>query len=319
METHYDAIKNNLLKNAHITDVTAANFNKMIIEHASTGASWPGKPDTFDPWINRAVIQSNFIDFMNIKLIDGESFAPKDSFSILINEKAARIMNMDDPTGKLFYMYKEDKEYYTIKGVMKNFNFELLNKKIGPLIITNNTKEASYIYVKTTADGARNALITAETIWKQYNPDYDFTYSFLEENFEQYYKSEIQMERLLFVFAIIAIFISCIGLFGLVTYTVEYKTKEIGIRKVLGANTANIVLMLSKGFLILIGIAMIIAIPLSYYWLDTVLQDYAYHITLSWYIFMLAAGITLILTLVTVSFQSARAAMANPVDSIKIE
>jgi putative ABC transport system permease protein len=258
---------------------------------------------------------------MNIQLLVGEPFSFSDSTYILINEEAARIMGFENPIGQLYYMNKGDTKPYTIKGVVKNFHFDLLNEKINPLVLIHHHRR-SYcycMYIKIFPEGVSSALETVEKIWKQYNPDRDFQYHFLDDDFEYYYQTEIYMERLLSIFAIIAVFISCLGLFGLITYTVENKFKEIGIRKVLGASVGNIVGMLSKEFLILIGIAMLIAFPLAYYWLNKILEDYAYRISIDWWIFILAGIITIILTLLTIGFQAVRAATANPVKAIKAE
>jgi putative ABC transport system permease protein len=156
-------------------------------------------------------------------------------------------------------------------------------------------------------------------VWKEYNADYDFAYSFLDETFDATYKSDLRTGKRFTIFAVIALFISCLGLFGLVTYTAEMKTKEIGIRKVLGASVASIVEMLSKEFLILVGIAMVIAFPVAYYLLDKMLQDYAYRISIGWWMFSLAGVIVVVLTLLTVGWKAIKAATANPVKAIKSE
>jgi putative ABC transport system permease protein len=175
------------------------------------------------------------------------------------------------------------------------------------------------MYVKTAAGKTREAIAVTERLWKKYDPDYPFMYEFMDETFDEMYKADTQTNRLFNAFALIAVLVSCLGLFGLVTYTAETKTKEIGIRKVLGASVNNIVNMLSKEFLILIGIAMLIAFPLAYFWLDKMLQDYAYRINITWQIFVLAGMITIVPTLLTVSWQAIKAATANPVKSIKTE
>ena len=165
----------------------------------------------------------------------------------------------------------------------------------------------------------RQAIAAVEKIWKEYKPDYDFAYTFLDDNFDATYKSDLRTGKLFTIFAVIAILISCLGLFGLVTYMAETKTKEIGIRKVLGASVAGIVKMLSKEFLILVGISMLISFPLAWYWIDKILQEYAYRISIGWWMFALAGATTILLTLITVGWQAVRAATANPVEAIKME
>ncbi len=314
MNGHYDAVRDELLKNKNIVEVTAAEARDMSMNSYRKGAFWPGKPDDLDPRIHTTRIRSNFIDCMNLELVAGEKFSAVDSFAIIINEEAARVMNMQDPVGQPFYMNKGDKRSYTIKGVVKDFHFDKLDQKIEPAVMIHSFRVAGAIYVKTVPGGAQSALETAEKLWKQYNPDAEFTYQF-----ERLYKTDRQMEQLLSIFSLIAILISCLGLLGLVTYTAEMKTKEIGIRKVLGATISNIITMLSKEFLLLLGIAMLIAFPLGYVWLDTMLQDYAYRIPVSWWIFVLTVLATLALTLLTAGWKAWQAATANPVNSIKTE
>jgi putative ABC transport system permease protein len=201
--------------------------------------------------------------------------------------------------------------------VVKDFHFEKLNQSITPLVLfCTKDYESNFFYIRSTAQGTKSALASIEKLW---NPNRPFSYSFLDENFEHLYKADIRLGLLLYIFAFIAIMISCLGLFGLVTFTAETKTKEIGIRKVLGASVSNIVNMLSKEFLILVGIAMLVAFPVAYYWLDKMLQDYAYRITIGWWMFALAGVITILLTLLTVGWQAMKAATVNPVKAIKSE
>jgi putative ABC transport system permease protein len=319
MATHYDVVRNEMLKNSNVVDVTATSLKRMMATSWRKGVTWQGKPKDFMPMIYGIDVQPNFFDFMNIPIVAGESFSPSDTTFILINEELARMMNMENPVGQPFYLNDGVENYYTIKGIVKNFHFGLLNEKINPAVISNAGWNiySYYIYVKTVPFGdAKSALETAETLWKQYDPDRDFQYQFLDESFEYFYKTEIVMERLLSLFTLIAIFISGLGLFGLITHTAESKTKEIGIRKVFGASIPDILELLGKEFLILVSIAIVIAIPVAYLWLHRMLQDYAYRINLSWWLFAAAVGITIVLTLLTVGFKALRAALADPIRSI---
>jgi putative ABC transport system permease protein len=215
-------------------------------------------------------------------------------------------------------MSEGDEDYFVIKGVVKDYHFEILNEPVKPLVLSWSD-QPYFLSVKTAPGGAKSTIATVEKLWKEYNPDYEFNYYFLEDEFDRVYKADLRTGLLLNIFACIAIFVSCLGLFGLITYTAEMKTKEIGIRKVFGARVFDIVMMLSKEFLILVGIAMLIAFPLAYYWLDGMLQDYAYRITIGWWMFALAGIITTVLTLLAVGWQALKAATANPVESIKAE
>jgi putative ABC transport system permease protein len=206
-----------------------------------------------------------------------------------------------------------------IVGVVKDFHFNSFYEKIAPLVIFYTPDWASTLYIRTSVKDAGKAIAAVEKLYKAYNPNYTFEYSFMDETFDQMYRSEIRTGRLFFIFSLIAILISCLGLFGLVTYTAEAKTREIGIRKVFGASIGDTVTMLSKEFLLLVGIAMIISLPLAYHWLDSLLQNFAYRISIGWWIFALSGVITILLTLLTVGWQAVKAATANPVDAIKSE
>jgi putative ABC transport system permease protein len=175
------------------------------------------------------------------------------------------------------------------------------------------------LFVRTVPGKAQDAIAAVENVWRQYNAEYPFNYTFMDDTFNRIYQSDIRTGRLFGIFSIIAILISCLGLLGLVVFTAELKTKEIGIRKVLGASITDIIRLLIKDFLILVGISILIALPLAYWWLDGMLQYYAYRISLSWWIFAAAALITIVLTILTVGWMSVKAATKNPVEAIKSE
>jgi putative ABC transport system permease protein len=257
----------------------------------------------------------NVLDFFDISVFDGKGFSQNDKplTGLILNKKAWEQLSFENPVGESFRLFSND---MGIIGKVSDFHFFSLHAEIGALSVMYNPVEIQYLYIKTVPNKTQQAVIATEKIWKRYNDGYPFEYRFIDEDFDIWYKADIQKEKLFNVFAIIAIFVSCLGLFGLITYTAETKTKEIGIRKVFGANVSNMVKLLSKEFLILVGIAILIAFPIAYYWLDKMLQDYAYRINISWWIFALAAVITIALTLLTVGFQTLKAATANPVKSI---
>jgi ABC-type antimicrobial peptide transport system permease subunit len=319
MVSHYEAVRNELLENKEILGVTGSNSYWRMIGSSRGGTFWNGKPDDFNPVFDYAWVQPDFCEVMNIALLEGEPLSPRDTLALLINETAAKIMGMENPVGQPFYLNRGDKQAYTIRGVVKDFNYAPLNEPVMPLLLVRNRWGSHAFYIKTTGAGAQSAIATAERLWKQYNPDYEFTYAFLDDEFDRLYREDLRMGKLLTLFALIAIFISCIGLFGLVAYTAEAKTKEIGIRKVLGASVRGIVAMLSTDFLRLVGIAILLAFPVVYYWLGRLLENYAYHIPLGWWLFAAAALITVALTLLTVGFKAYRAATANPVHAIQSE
>ncbi len=319
MGEHIDAVRNELQKNPDVSGVSTASFRNMLNHDFEFGVSWQGREKAMK--FNFGRVDFDFLEVMNIQIVEGQ-MPPETSGGkyCLLNETAVREMQLKDPVGQTINCPSyQDNQAITISGVIRDFNFESLNQQVSPQILCCTKNNPGFFYVKTTTQGTQSVLGSIEKIWKQYCPDLLFDYSFLDDNFERVYKTDIRMGQLLYIFAFIAIIISCLGLFGLITYTAETKTKEIGIRKVLGASIGDIVNMLSKEFLVLVGIAMLIAFPLAYYWLEKMLQDYAYHITIGWWIFALAGIVTVVLTVLTVGWQAIKAATANPVKSIKAE
>jgi ABC-type antimicrobial peptide transport system permease subunit len=317
----YETGRNELLRHPSIVDVAVATYDRMLFGTSRRGVFWHGKDENINPVFYEIYADNHFLDLMQIPLLQGEPMAAADTLSVWVNETAVRTMGMDNPVGQLFYPNGEKNESFIIKGVIGDFHFRLLNERIAPLLIfyLRPNDPFFHYYIKTTANETPDALAAAEALWKQYNPGVEFRYSFLDEHFEALYKKEIRLGQLLSLFSLIAVFISCIGLFGMVTYTAEAKTKEIGIRKVLGADVRSIVAMLSKEFLLLVGIAMVVALPVTVYALHQLLQQYAYRKSLSWLLFAAGGGVLLLLTLLTVGFKAYRAATANPVHAIQTE
>jgi putative ABC transport system permease protein len=206
-----------------------------------------------------------------------------------------------------------------IAGVVKDFHFQDMHWKIPPLLMQYDKNWRGKMYVRTTGKDAPGALAAVKRVWAAYNADYAFDYTFLDSQFDDLYKTDTHVGQLFNCFAIVTILISCLGLFGLVTFTAESKVKEIGVRKVLGAGVPQIVSLLSKNFLVLVLIAAAIAFPVAWYGLNGFLQGYAYRTGLSWWVFGAAGAITLFVALVTVIFKCLQAALANPVKSLRAE
>jgi ABC-type antimicrobial peptide transport system permease subunit len=206
----------------------------------------------------------------------------------------------------------------TIIGVVKDFHFKSLKEKISPLLFFSRWK-GNIMHVRTTATNASDAIAIVEKQYKKYAGNIPFSYNFLDKAFEAQYKSEQRAGTLFNVFAGIAIFISCLGLFGLATYTAQVKTKEIGIRKVLGASVAGIVQLVSKDFLKLVITAIVIATPVAWWAMNKWLQGFEYRVSVAWWVFALAGVLASLIALLTVSFQAIKAAIANPVKSLRTE
>jgi ABC-type antimicrobial peptide transport system permease subunit len=318
MNQQYEAVKTELLNQPGITGVTAAGSDIMNSWSSTGDAEWEGKPAGETFIINQISVDRNFVTTMGIHLKEGKGFTgtPADSTNYILNEAAVKAMNIKDPIGKSFVFH--DKKG-TIAGVASDFHFQNLRKKIEPVILFYNPDWRQLMYVKTTGKDVSKAIAAVNKIWKQYNADYAFEYRFLDNAFENDYRADIRVGKLFNCFAVITILISCLGLFGLVTYTAETRIKEIGIRKVLGANVGSIVNMLSRDFLKLVFVAVIIAFPVAYWALNKMMQQYSYRAPMHWWIFALAGMITLMIALFTISFQAIKAAMANPVKSLRTE
>ena len=208
----------------------------------------------------------------------------------------------------------------TIIGVLKDFHFRSMHDQIQPMIM-RFSKDAYYgnILIRTQAGKTKQALSSLEKICKQINPQFPFTYSFSDEEYKKLYRSEQVVSKLSNAFSFLAIFISCLGLLGLMIFTAEQRTKEIGIRKVLGASVAGIVRLMSTDILKLVVVAVLIACPVGWWAMNGWLNNYAYKIDMSWWMFILAGGLAVLIAILTISFQAIKAAMANPVKSLRTE
>jgi putative ABC transport system permease protein len=281
---------------------------------------WTGRDKNLDNTVHATYVGYDFAKTMNIQMLDGRDFSKDfaaDTANYIINEAAARMMKMNDPVGKQvkFWMGKG-----TIVGLMKDFHLSTFHEAIKPLILVNyKGLNTEYLMVRAQPGKTQEALGHVEKVVKDLNPDYPFSYHFLDQDYEKMYRSEMIVNTLIKVFGMLAIVISCLGLLGLAAFTAEQRTKEIGIRKVMGANVANVVALLSKDFVKLVLLAIMLSTPLTWYVTNLWLQGFVYRIDLSWEIFVIAGSIAICIALLTVSFQSIKAAIVNPVKSLKAE
>lgn len=317
---HYDAIKAELEKQSGITGVTAGSNDIMNIQSTTGDADWDGKTaDQANFMINQMDVDRNFLKVMNLQLVSGTGFTgtPADSAHYIINEEAARQMRIKDPIGKRFTFHNRKG---TIVGVVKDFHFKNMRLNIQPCILSYKMFWNWWrFYVKTTGSNAPQAIAALQKLWKEYNPDYEFEYQFLDQRFDDMYKNDIHVAVLFDCFAGIAIVISCLGLFGLVTYMAETKVKEIGIRKTLGASVSNIIMLLSKDFMKLVFISLLIAFPVAWFMMNKWLTNYAYRTELQWWVFAIAGACAFFIAFITVSSKAFRAAQSNPVKSLRSE
>jgi ABC-type antimicrobial peptide transport system permease subunit len=306
MMRHCQSLKTDLMQLPNIHSVTNSSRGLLF---STQGTGW--KDSLIMMFIR---VDADFIPTLDMKLVAGRNFSntPADSISFILNETAIAATGISDPIGKNFEFRGIEG---TIIGVVKDFHFDNLHVKIEPLTLCIDGVQ-QFLYVRLAPNNVRQTVDEIEKICKLYNDGAELHYTFMDEMLDKAYKSDRRTNKLLNIFAFIAIFVSCLGLFGLVTYTAETKIKEIGIRKVHGASIKDIITMLTKEFLILVSISMLIAFPLAYFWLHKMLQDYAYRIPLSWWMFALAALVAVVLTVFTVGFKALKAATANPVKAI---
>ncbi|MGN6493731.1 MAG: ABC transporter permease [Agriterribacter sp.] len=268
-------------------------------------------------------VDYDYLSTLGMTLVKGRNFSKEfgtDSSAVILNEKAVKILGFTDPVGKQIYRFTEDGSpaAYTIIGVVKDFHYESLKKDIDMLGLFLG-KSTGMLSLKINTANTPGIIKQAEAKWKALIPEIPFSYKFLDADFKNIYSAEQKVGKLAISFSILAILIACLGLFGLAAYIAEQRTKEIGIRKVLGANVSNLVAMLSKDFLKLVAIAAVIAFPLAWWAMHSWLQNFAYRINISWWIFIAAGATALLIALLTVSFQAIKAALANPVKSLRTE
>ncbi|HEX3023845.1 MAG TPA: FtsX-like permease family protein, partial [Chitinophagaceae bacterium] len=272
-------------------------------------------------------VDYDYIKTLGMEIVKGRNFSREfgtDSSAVLITETTAKILGYADPVGKMIYAPPNNNVPSAsliplqIIGVIKDFHFESLHQNIGPLCMRLGNSN-DLVSFKITAANTQSLIPQVEKKWKELASGMPFSYRFLDDAFNEMYISEKRVGTIAIVFAILAVFVACLGLFGLVTFMAEQRTKEIGVRKVLGASVGNLVAMLSKDFLKLVIISTIIAFPVAWWGMRSWLQDFAYRINISWWIFLVAAIIALAVALITISFQAIKAANANPVKSLRTE
>ena len=318
MGKHTDAIRSELLKQPGVAGVGFSSQNIVWLGSSSGDTDWEGKEPGRQFMVNQLSGDKQLFDLLGMQLVEGQGFygTKADSGRYVLNQTAIARMGIKDPVGKSFTFHERKG---VIAGVVKDFHFASLHKPIEPVILFYSPGWWGTVYVKTTGRDAAKAIAAASRVWKTHNPNSEFDYSFLDDNYASLYEADQRTGTLFNYFAGIAIFISCLGLFGLVTYTAETKVKEIGIRKVLGASVSQIASLLSVDLLKLVLVAFVIATPVAWYVMNKWLQDFAYRIDIQWWVFALAGFASVAIALVTVSFQAIKAALANPVKSLRSE
>lgn len=283
--------------------------------------NWQGKEKNASVGFKPSSVGFDFVKLMNLKIVDGRDFSrliSKDSSdSFMVNEEAVKQMGMKNPIGKWISAWKKRGH---IIAILKDFNTQSLREPIKPILLdVKENENFGVIIVRTKAGKTKEVLVSLAGVYRDINPAYPFAYQFVDEEYKKLYSNEMVISKLTVLFATLAILISCLGLFGLVMFAAEQRIKEISVRKVLGASLIQIIALFSKDFLKLIIIAFLIAAPLAWYYMHQWLQDFAYRITISWWIFVLAGLSAIIIALLTVSYQAIKAGTANPVKSLRAE
>ncbi|MCE6992446.1 ABC transporter permease [Dyadobacter sp. CY323] len=312
-------VKARLLNESSIADVTVSSQSIVQIGSSTSGSyDWDGRPKDFAPTVSQIAVEDNFQKMFGLKLVDGRWFdatRPGDKTNVVLNETAVKKLNLPKPVIGQRFDFQGMKG--NVIGVVKDFHFKSLREKIQPLVLFNNTSWSLGIYVKAQPGKDAEAIKAAGKVWDEMVPNYALNYTFLDETYDKLYKNEERTATLFNTFTVTALLISCLGLFGLATFTAERRIKEIGIRKVLGASVTAIVSLLSADFIILVLISIAIASPIGYYAVNKWLQGFEYRIEINWPIFALAAAASIIIAMLTISYQSIKAALMNPVRSLR--
>ena len=316
---HYETLRNGLLRNPGIVNVTSSNQNPLTVNNSTSDPTWDGKSDDDGAIFYIINTDLGFLETMRMELKEGRDFSAEfgtDTANYIINETAARVMGMEQPVGQNLEFWSQPGQ---IIGVVKDFHLQSLHVPIEPLILRYAPDYNWMLYVRTRAGETQQAIAALEDVHTQYNAAYPFEYHFMDDEFDRMYRSEQVMGRLANYFAIIAVVISCLGLFGLASYAATRRTKEIGIRKALGASVTSIVLMLSGSFVRLVLIGFAVAAPLAYFLMQRWLDNFAYRTDVALWVFVVAGVVGLVIALLTISYRSFRAAQINPVEALRYE
>jgi len=318
----FQLFKGELNKYPGVKGVTYSQSLPTYTSNGTYGISWEGKQEEDNLFVIVNQVEQDYIPTFGIELVEGRNFSsdfPADSGNYILNETAIQMMQIDDPIGKGFKLWGT---VGTIIGVMKDYNFKSLHKEIDPICLYNfrsGDKLYGYIFIKLEGSDVRNTINNIERIWNKQFPAFPLEYSFVEEEYADLYLSESRMRSLFALFAALSIFLSCLGLYGLSSFMVEKRTKEIGIRKALGARSWQIVTLFSWDAMKWVLISNLIAWPIAWLYMKQWLNDFAYKASISPWIFVLSGFLVLLISVITLSFQAQKAAKINPATTIKRE
>jgi putative ABC transport system permease protein len=322
LQKRYEPIKAGVLNNPNVLH-TSASWTVPGRALSPFTFTYEGPSGTESKTMFGQSVDYDFIPTYSLNLIAGRNFSKShitdETEAILLNEQAVSYLELDTPTEAIGKTITIGKNQHRVIGVIADFHHHGLHKTIGPLMMQIRPNRFTYISIKTRTENMANTLANLEKSWQDIVPNRPFEYFFLDEDFEKQYRTEERLGRIFTTFSTLAIFIGCLGLFGLISFEAQQRTKEIGIRKVLGASASNLIILLSKDFLKLVLISNLIAWPVAYYAMNQWLQDFAYRINLNVGTFIISGLIVLCIALFTISYQAIKAARANPIDSLHYE
>ena len=321
---NYKTLKNELSQNPNVLDVASATclpFGSMGQEFGQL--EWEGKDPEYQVTMNHMAVDPHFFKTFQMEMIEGRFLSDEfisDTQNFILNEAAVIATGLESPVGKRFRLLDKTG---IITGVIKDFHFAPLHDEIEPMVLHLMPYQywmyRNYVFVRISTENISRTIASIEKIWERAIPEYPFEFQFLDNTIDAEYRSEQRLEKILRIFTFLAISISCFGLFGLIAFTAEQRTKEIGIRKVLGASVGSVVRLLSKEFVMLVVLANIIAWPVAYFMMTKWLKNFAYRTKIDFAIFLFSGLAALIIAIITVCVQSIKAALANPVDSLRYE
>jgi putative ABC transport system permease protein len=326
LNNRFDAFKSELEGELGVIQVTAAAQRPMDVGQG-VPIDWEGRQDDAPFVVKYTVVDYDFFKTFNMELVEGRPFSrtivSDATEACVINESLKKIIGTESPLDKQIYFnhpeFTEPARYVRVIGVVKDFHSESIHHAIRPFIFRIHRPFHQYVFVRIDPQDIQGAMGRIKQTFERFSPEYPFYFQSLDEAFEEQYRTEKQLGQLFQIFGAFAIFISCLGLFGLAAYTAEQKTKEIGIRKVLGASVSGIILLLSKEFVKWVLVANIVAWPVAYWIMRQWLNEFAYRIDISIGVFILSAMIAFAIAMGTVSYQAAKTALANPIDSLRYE
>jgi hypothetical protein len=320
IHTHLNAVKDELMRTGMVASFAESESPTTGIWNSTSGFSWPGKDPNLSTDFGVVSGSYDYGKTIGWEIKEGRSFSrdyATDSAAVILNEAAVQYMNLKHPVGETVTWWDQ---HLKVIGVIKNMVIESPYDEVRPFIypLLNYKGNVAILKINPAASTAK-AIKSIQTIFKKYAPDQPFEYKFVDDDYAVKFADEERIGKLSGIFTMLAIIISCLGLFGLTSFVEEQRKKEIGVRKVLGASVLSVWNLLSKDFVLLVAISFLIAVPLSYYFMHNWLQNYTYRTQLSWWIFIAAGVGAIVITLITVSIQAIKAALANPVASLRSE